>query len=142
MKKILSLIKKGVNAYLTALSKCNYTPTGTIPFGIQFLYYRVDSILQGLCSVTGQHKTFAMFQRSSNLTKSTLFHDYIKLQFDPLFGSQRLKKLLYILSIQRVFWVFSSKVRTAFLQREGHQFDSNRNSKLWGCSWKVYALGC
>ena len=34
MKKILSLIKRGVNAYLTALSKCNYTPTGTIPFGI------------------------------------------------------------------------------------------------------------
>ena len=34
MKKILSLIKRGVNAYLTALSKCNYTPTGTILFGI------------------------------------------------------------------------------------------------------------
>lgn len=34
MKKILYLFKRGVNAYLTALSKCTYTPTGTIPFGI------------------------------------------------------------------------------------------------------------
>lgn len=34
MKKILSLIKKGVNAYLKALAKCPYTPTGTIPLGI------------------------------------------------------------------------------------------------------------
>ena len=37
MKKILSLIKKGVNAYLNALAKCPYTPSGTIPVGIQFL---------------------------------------------------------------------------------------------------------
>ena len=42
MKKILSLIKKGVNAYLNALAKSPYTPTGTIPFGIQFLLFRVD----------------------------------------------------------------------------------------------------
>ena len=45
MKKILSLIKKGVNAYLNALTKCPYTPTGTIPFGIQFLLFRVDNII-------------------------------------------------------------------------------------------------
>ena len=42
MKQILSLIKKGVKAYLNALTKCPYTPTGTIPFGIQFLLFRVD----------------------------------------------------------------------------------------------------
>nr|DAG87842.1 MAG TPA: hypothetical protein [Crassvirales sp.] len=34
MKKILSLIKKGVNAYLNALAKYPYTPSGTIPTGI------------------------------------------------------------------------------------------------------------
>ena len=34
MKKILSLIKKGVNAYLNALAKCPYISSGTIPFGI------------------------------------------------------------------------------------------------------------
>ena len=34
MKKIFSLIKKGVNAYLDALAKCPYTPSGTIPVGI------------------------------------------------------------------------------------------------------------
>ena len=34
MKKILSLIKKGVNAYLNALAKYPHTPTGTIPVGI------------------------------------------------------------------------------------------------------------
>ncbi len=32
MKKFLSLIKRGVNAYLNALAK--YPPTGTIPIGI------------------------------------------------------------------------------------------------------------
>lgn len=34
MKKILSLIKKGVKAYLNALAKCPYVPSGTIPVGI------------------------------------------------------------------------------------------------------------
>ena len=34
MKKILSLIKKGVNAYLNALAKSSYIPSGTIPAGI------------------------------------------------------------------------------------------------------------
>ena len=34
MKKILSLIKKGVKAYLNALAKCPYAPSGTIPVGI------------------------------------------------------------------------------------------------------------
>lgn len=34
MKKILSLIKKGVNAYLNVLAKYPYTPSGTIPTGI------------------------------------------------------------------------------------------------------------
>ena len=34
MKKILSLIKKGVKAYLNALAKCPHTPSGTIQVGI------------------------------------------------------------------------------------------------------------
>lgn len=34
MKKILSLIKKGIKAYLNALAKCPYAPSGTIPIGI------------------------------------------------------------------------------------------------------------
>ena len=34
MKKILSLIKKGVNVYLNALARCPYTASGTIPVGI------------------------------------------------------------------------------------------------------------
>ena len=34
MKKILSLIKKGINDYLNALAKCPYAPSGTIPIGI------------------------------------------------------------------------------------------------------------
>ena len=34
MKKILSLIKKGVNAYLNALAKYPYALSGTIPIGI------------------------------------------------------------------------------------------------------------
>lgn len=34
MKTLFKFLKKGVNTYMKALSKCNYTPTGTIPFGI------------------------------------------------------------------------------------------------------------
>nr|DAP62252.1 MAG TPA: hypothetical protein [Crassvirales sp.] len=34
MKKILSLFKRGLNAYLNALAKCPYVPSGTIPMGV------------------------------------------------------------------------------------------------------------
>ena len=46
MKRVLSLIKKGTKAYLRQAAKtCVWTPTGTIPVGIQFLLFRVDNII-------------------------------------------------------------------------------------------------